>query len=124
VTTGTGEDAPGDILAAGVVLHEGRQGSERRGIEAVAGGFEDLRASFPGFSVDVHDVVVECDRAVSRHTNVMPFEHEYQGLAPTGETHEFELMTLVRVEDGKIAEIWDAYDTAYVNEQLRITDED
>jgi predicted ester cyclase len=64
------------------------------------------------FSVAQHDVVAI--RWTARGTS----RGEYLGLPPTGDTIDFTGVTMYRLEDNKIAEIWDTRNTLGILHQL------
>jgi steroid delta-isomerase-like uncharacterized protein len=72
---------------------------------------QDVRRAFPDLALAVEDVVAEGDRVVVRWTFTGTHEHEMRGLAATGRKVAFAGMSMYRLADGRIAEIWTSFDT-------------
>lgn len=122
LTVGDRDDAA-DVLTEDVMLHEVWEGEHRRGREAVVEGWREIQRAFPDWSVEVHDVVAGEGMAASRWTNTFTFEREFEGIAPTGETITLSGLTMYRLEDGRVAEIWDNADTHQLRQQLGMDDD-
>jgi steroid delta-isomerase-like uncharacterized protein len=67
---------------------------------------------------EVHEVVAAGDRVMVRWTGHGTQSGEIMGLAPTGRTIRVDALTLLRIEDGKIAENWTLWDTLGFLQQL------
>lgn len=119
VTNGR-RDEPETVLAEDVVLHAVERDVTRRGIDEVVGEWREVQRAFPDWSVEVHDVVAQSDMAASRWTNHLTFENEWDGIEPTGEQLTITGLSLFRIEDGKIAEVWDNTDTKHLESQLGV----
>ena len=88
-------------------------------------GFRGIRewflTGFPDLQVTVADQVAEGDLVVSRVVFRGTHSVEFEGIAPTGKTIEFWAITMDRIAEGKVVEMWHALDTASVIRQLRST---
>ena len=80
-------------------------------------GPEDFKAfhrafvsAYPDLRVTVEDTVVEGDKIAARCRVTGSHNGEGIGLLPTNKTVDFTGMTIVRVENGKIAEAWNEFD--------------
>lgn len=96
----------GEILAADMVFHEPQQ--TVRGLAAYRQYFETVWAAFPNVRFRQEDLVIEGSKAALRWT----LRATHQGRHPsfpipaTGSRLEMTGLTVFRLENGKIAEIW------------------
>ena len=67
-------------------------------------------------------VMADGDHAVDFWTFRATHLGEFNGLAPTGRRVEFNGIDVVKVRDGRIAEIWHVEDMARMLDQLGVTD--
>lgn len=76
------------------------------------------RKAFPDFQFLFEDCIAEGDKVVLR----IPFRATHQGIfwdiAPTGKQIQVSEMLIARIEDGKIAEMWEDYDQLGMLQQL------
>lgn len=63
-------------------------------------------AAFPDLEGRIEDLVVESDRVVGRVTLQGTHRGEFMGIPATGRRVQTELIEIVRVERGKLAEPW------------------
>jgi ketosteroid isomerase-like protein len=103
--TGGSEEAFAELLAPDVVDHS-RPPGIAPGAEGVRQQFEAFRAALPGFRAEILDQLEEGDKVVTRKV----FRGEPNGDGPV----EIDVIDIVRVEDGRIAEHWNVVDTAAV----------
>jgi steroid delta-isomerase-like uncharacterized protein len=75
------------------------------GAEALKRVWEVLLRAFPDIHVTVEETVAEGDKVASRNTVTGTHRGEYQGLPPTGRTVAYSEIFIVRITDGRIAEI-------------------
>ena len=72
--------------------------------------YETFRQAFPNIMVAVEDVVAEGDKVAARCSVRAKHEGELMGRAATQAPVEFTGITIVRIENGKIAEAWNNFD--------------
>lgn len=98
-------DKMDDILAEDFVFRTAPPGvrPDREGYKEFVG--KHLSA-FPDFSVALEDVLAEGDRVAHRVTWTGTHKGEYMGSAPTGKPVAMTVISIVRIEDGRIAEQW------------------
>lgn len=77
-----------------------------------------FHAAFPNLHFVVEDVVAERDRVVVHWTLRATHLGEYRGRAPTGKGMNVTGMSLFRISDGRIREIWVNMDRWGMMEQL------
>ena len=69
--------------------------------------------SFPDSHETIEDIIAEGDKVCIRIKGTATHKGEYRGLAPTGKKITWEANTILRITDGKIAEMW-----AFSDEQI------
>ncbi len=74
--------------------------------------------AFPGYTIEVHDVLADGDRVALRGTFRGTQRGDFQGLAPTGRAVSVPLMLIYRIAGGKIAEHWMNADVLSLLQQL------
>jgi predicted ester cyclase len=77
-----------------------------------------LRAAFPNLRLTVEEMVSEGDRVSVRFTARGTHQGEFWGVPPTGSRVAWEVISIVRVAGGKIAERWSQSDVAGLRRQL------
>jgi steroid delta-isomerase-like uncharacterized protein len=79
-----------------------------------------VRAAFPDFHLEVHDIVAEGDKVVCRWTHTGTQKGEYMGVPPTGKQITVTGMKILRFAGGKIVEIWWSSDNLGSLQQLGV----
>ena len=74
--------------------------------------------AFPDYSMDVHEVLADGDKAVLRTTFHGVHKGEFQGVAPTNRDVSMPLIIIYRIEDDKIVEHWMTADLLGLMQQL------
>jgi predicted ester cyclase len=69
-----------------------------------------VRAAFPDLEYTVEDQIAEGNSVSTRHRASGIHEGELLRLAPTGNRVEIAGISIMRIEGGKIEEIWENYD--------------
>lgn len=80
------------------------------------------RSAFPDVESTSEDLVAEGDRVVERHVARGTHQGEFMGIEPTGTEVEVEGITILRFEDGAVAESWDIADLFGRMQQLGVVD--
>jgi steroid delta-isomerase-like uncharacterized protein len=88
------------------------------GIEGVRQFWRKWRRAFPDFAVEVHDMIAEGDRVVTRWSMKGTHLGEYDGYAPTGRRIGHSAISIDRVVDGLITEEWIEFDLFGLIQQL------
>jgi predicted ester cyclase len=110
-------DAVQEYYAAGVVVH-GAPSELPPGTEGVKFVISGLRAAFPDVQLTSDDLIVEGDKAVSRWSWTGTHKGEYLGIAPTGKRVTTSGISIMRLADDKIAEIWSTSDELGLMQQI------
>jgi steroid delta-isomerase-like uncharacterized protein len=77
-----------------------------------------FRTAFPDWVETVDEVIAEGDKVVIRVTGRGTHEGEFQGIPPTGRQVIATGVGIGRIENGRIAEAWAAYDALGLMQQL------
>ncbi|HZQ38516.1 MAG TPA: ester cyclase [Dehalococcoidia bacterium] len=77
--------------------------------------------AFPGYTIEVHDLLADDDRVALRGTFRGVQRGEFQGIAPTGRTVSVSLILIYRIAGGKIVEHWMNADVLGLLQQLGAT---
>jgi len=106
-----------EVFATDVVVHA-PGGQEAHGLEKGKQLFAKLWRAFPDHYETVDDMVAEGDKVVARVTWTGTQQGEFQGMAPTGKQVTLKAITINRVVDGKIVEVWEEADILDMMQQL------
>ena len=116
-------DALDELVASDVTDHDPAPG-QGPGLEGVKGYFSSLHAAYPGFNMDVEDMIAEGDKVVARVTGSGgTHQGEFMGIAPTGNQVTFRGIDILRITDGKIVEHWGRFDDLGFLQQLGVVEQ-
>ena len=76
--------------------------------------------AFPDLHAEINSLITEGDKVVGRWTATGTHKGEYFGIPPTGKPIKFTGTTIYRFADGKIVELWWAYDALGILQQLGV----
>jgi steroid delta-isomerase-like uncharacterized protein len=117
----TGDEALADeVLSPDVVFHGTAGDGELRGIEQCKGFMAAYRRAFPDARSTVDDQVAEDDKVVTRWHARGSHQGDLGPIAATGRQFEMNGITIERIADGKIAEVWVARDELGLLGQLGV----
>jgi len=117
------EDLIDEVYASDVVWHE-PDGADIHGTEEAKRFVSLYKTAFPDLEVTVEDVVAERDRVVTRVTLRGTHRGETEEFGTlTGRQVEGTVITISRIEGGKIVENWDAYDNLSLLHRLGLAPE-
>lgn len=106
------------VMASNVVVHHPVSRDPVHGIEGFADLPRKLFQGFPDLSVEVEVLVAEGDRLGSRWVIQGTHRGVYRGVPPTGNPVRIPVQEVIRVRDGKIAEMWFGIDLLGVAQQI------
>jgi steroid delta-isomerase-like uncharacterized protein len=92
--------------------------TDATGAQAIKQVWAALLRAFPDIHVAIEDVIAEGDRVVLRNTVTGTQLGEYRGMPPSGRTVVYNEIFIVRIADGRIAEIWGVVDALSQLRQL------
>jgi steroid delta-isomerase-like uncharacterized protein len=120
----TGDEVLADeILSAEVVFHGTAGDGELRGVDALKGFVVGYRRAFPDAQSTVEDQVAEGDKVVTRWRARGTHRGELGPIAATDRPFEMDGVTMERIEEGRIAEVWVARDELGLLRQLGVLPE-
>lgn len=107
-------------VASDVIEHQVPPGAvdPQIGAEAVKQFLTMFRTAFPDMKVEVLDMVAEGDKVVARCKLTGTHKGDFAGMAATGKSISVEMIDIVRMKDGKIAEHWGLSNDAAMMQQL------
>lgn len=112
-------DALDEALVLDYVHHDPALPPEiQRGRDNYKQGMGGFHAAFPDLHIACEDQVAEGDRVVSRWMVSGTQEGELMGVPPSGNRAKFSMITISRVEGGKIAESWVSFDAMGMMQQI------
>jgi steroid delta-isomerase-like uncharacterized protein len=110
-------DAALASLSPNVVSHNTPAG-RIEGIEGVKRFQTMVYHAFPDLQSTLGDIIAEGDRVVIRYTFSGTHTNEFMGAPPTGKQATWGIITIYRIENGKIAEVWGEADMLGMMQQL------
>ncbi len=120
----TGDEALADeILSPEVVFHGTSGDGELRGVDAMKGFVAGYRRAFPDARSTVEDQVAQGDTVVTRWRARGTHRGQLGPIAATDRPFEIDGVTIERIEDGRIAEVWVARDELGLLRQLGVLPE-
>ena len=108
IWNGGDREAAREIVSEGVDVHPSRSVGPGPDGQAAVGDY--FRSGFPDARWVVEDAFGEGDKAVVRWRMTGRHDGPFEGVPPTGTVVEFAGITVVRIDSGRIAEIWHAED--------------
>ena len=100
-------DLLADYVASDAVDHDPLPGTENMPIlEGLATFLDMRRQAFPDFKYTIEDVLAEGDKVFGRLTMHGTHTGAFLGIPASGASCEMKVMTLVRLQDGKVQEHW------------------
>ena len=106
------------VFAADYVRHDLRPGNPLSGPEGQKKIAADFRAAFPDLRMTIDLMVAEEDMVVARWTTEGTNTGQWGTVPPTGKRAKFSGVNIFRIENGKVAEIWNHRDDLGVMQQL------
>jgi steroid delta-isomerase-like uncharacterized protein len=106
-----------EYLAPNFVDHSAMPGlpADREGVRALFGA---LRHAFPDLHAEIHEQVAERDRVVTRKTLSGTHRGDFFGVPATQRPVAFDVIDILRVEDGRLAEHWCVLDQFALMSQI------
>ena len=110
-----------ELVAADVVHHAAMPGQSpgRAGLREVA---TTLRTAFPDFTISIHDLIAKDDKVAVRMSISGTHRGALGELAATGRRVQFEELVILRLQGGKLAELWSMPDRLAMLTQLGVID--
>jgi steroid delta-isomerase-like uncharacterized protein len=112
-----------DILSQDIVFHGTAGDGEIRGLDQMKAFLAGYHRAFPGAHSTVEDQVAEGDKVVTRWRARGAHRGDLGPIPATGRAFEMDGVTIERIADGKIAEVWVARDELGLLRQLGVLPE-
>jgi steroid delta-isomerase-like uncharacterized protein len=106
-------------FTADVIVHA-PGGQEAHGLEEGKQLFEKMWRAFPDHYETVDDIIAEGDKVVTRGRWTGTHRGEFQGIAPTGKQVTLKVITIYRIVNGRIVEVWEEADILGMMQQLGV----
>jgi steroid delta-isomerase-like uncharacterized protein len=117
----SGDEALADsIFSSDVVFHGTAGDGELRGVDAMKRFVAAYRSAFPDARSTVEDQVAEGDKVVTRWRARGTHRGQLGPIAATGREFVMGGITIERIADGRIAEVWVARDELGLLSQLGV----
>ena len=87
---------------------------------AVLPFYEQHRTIWGDSRFTIEEMVAEGDRVMVRWSSCGTHQGEFHGLPPTGKQVTNSGINIFRIENGRIAEVWDIFDRLWVWQQLGV----
>lgn len=111
-------DAADELFASNFVFHDPANSEEWHGPENVKRYAAMLRVAFPDLHQTIEEQIAEGDKVAYRWTARGTHQGELMGLAPTGNRVLFTGISIARLSEGKIEEIWENYAALGMMQQI------
>ena len=109
------------VVAAEVVDHNAVIFMQPEGPGGVAEGIRMLLQGFPDLYLTTQELLAEGDKVVARFIMSGTNTGDYRGLpAPTRQYFESEAIAILRIADGRVAELWGTADRLGMLTQLGV----
>ncbi len=106
-----------EIIAPDQVYHDPQSPPSEPGPEGVKATVRIYQDTLDGHW-NVHEVIATGDRAVTRWTGTGVHQADLMGIPATGRAISVEAISVMRIEDGRIAEHWCTWDTLGLLQQI------
>ena len=114
-----GDEAVADeLLADNFRNHTAAARDVPRDKQGVKAYFAAFRRAVPDLHAQVHDMLADGDKVVTRKTFHGTHTGEFMGLPATGNAISVDVIDIVRVRDGKFVEHWNVLDTLALMRQM------
>jgi predicted SnoaL-like aldol condensation-catalyzing enzyme len=91
--------------------------------ESEKSAFEWLKNTWGNWHTTIDELIAEGDRVMMRWTFYGIQQGEFRGIPPSNKPVTYSGINIFRIENGKIAEIWDLYDRLWLWQQLGVLPE-
>jgi steroid delta-isomerase-like uncharacterized protein len=111
-------DVADEVFADDYVRHDLRPGAATPGPEGQKRVAADFRAAFPDLNWQIDLLIADEDFVVGRWTASGTHRGSWGAVEPTGRAVRFSGVNIFRVEEGKVAELWNHRDDLGLTQQL------
>ena len=90
------------------------------GMDGLKRGYAAFLNAFPDLQVTVEDMIAEGDKVVAFKTLTGTHRGTHLGVPPTGKRVTYQIISIYRIKDGKIAAYWGLQDEISLKRQLGV----
>lgn len=108
-----------EVLAPNLIHHDLPPGM-KSGIEGYKQLYSMLLSAFPDYNNTIEDMIAEGEKVVLRFFWTGTHKGEFMGIAPTGKQVTVKVMSMHRIEGGKVVENWGQVDQLGLMQQLGV----
>ncbi len=90
------------------------------GMDGLKRGYATFLNAFPDLHVTVEDMIAEGDKVVAYKTLSGTHRGSHLGIPPTGKRVQYQIISIYRIKNGKIAEYWGLQDEISLKRQLDV----
>jgi steroid delta-isomerase-like uncharacterized protein len=109
-----------ELTSSDTLDHSTLHGQTEKGTDSFRQIITMFRSGFPDIHLTIEDEIYTGDRVVHRWTLRGTHTAPFMGIPPTNTKVEFTGTTIVRMEDGKLAERWSNVDMMRLLQQLGV----
>jgi steroid delta-isomerase-like uncharacterized protein len=114
-------DAIDSIFAEDFVDHMASMGGLfLGGMDGLKRGYATFLDAFPDLHVTVEDMIAEGDKVVAYKTLSGTHRGTHLEIPPTGKRVQYQIISIYRIKNGKIAEYWGLQDEISLKRQLDV----
>ena len=113
-------DLIGEFFAENVFEHGAPQIPGLNGRDSLKTIIGGARTSFPDVKLALHDVIAEDDKVVTHWTMTATHQGEFMGIPATGKQIMNTGVTIYRLDNARIVEIWNFADNLSMMQQLGV----
>ncbi len=114
-------DALESIFAEDFIDHMASSGGlYLGGMEGLKRGYATFLDAFPDLHVTVEDMIAEGDKVVAYKTLSGTHRGTHLEIPPTGKRVQYQIISIYRIKNGKIAEYWGLQDEISLKRQLDV----
>jgi steroid delta-isomerase-like uncharacterized protein len=99
-----------ELWTADLVFHHPDEPYVTRGHDGLKARYQGYRTALPDLNCPIEDIFADGDRVAIRYTTHGTNTGEIMGAAPTGRKVTIKAIAIYRFENGKVTEMWDAWD--------------
>jgi steroid delta-isomerase-like uncharacterized protein len=108
-----------ELFASSFVDHDSSM-PEAKGPAGIKQLAAMVHASFPDLHFKIEDMIAEGDKVVYRYSVSGTHQKDFMGIAATGKQISFTGIHIYRVDDSKLQEEWENWDTLGLMRQLGV----
>jgi steroid delta-isomerase-like uncharacterized protein len=109
-----------ELVDANYVRHDPAWPEPIHGQEGLRQYIAATRHAIADGQFTIEDLIAEGDKVVTRWTLQGTQQGEFMGIPPTWREVSLTGISIMRVENGRIAEVWDGYDALSLMQQLGV----